>query len=154
MTPQAYTRPVNLYTLTVCLTILAVGALYGGYALLADVTGGILEIPQAWLAGTPFSDYLIPGLFLFVVFGIGSLVVMFALWARPNIGLFNGLTKLTHEHWAWAATFALGVILVLWIVIQYLLLQRFHPLQALMAGLGVVIVALDLLPEMRSYLKA
>jgi len=31
--------------------------------------GGGLDLPSEWLEGTPFSDYFIPGLILFIVVG-------------------------------------------------------------------------------------
>lgn len=144
-------RPVSLYVLTLCLVFLSLNALGGGYVLLADTTGGMMGLPQEWLQGTPFPTYFVPGLFLFVVFGLGTLLVLYALWARPNVALLQNLSRPLHEHWAWAAALALGVTLILWIVIQYALLQHFHPLQAIIALLGIAIAAIDLLPGLRRY---
>jgi hypothetical protein len=137
MTTQERSRPLSLYVLTLCLVFLAVGALYGGFMLLSDVSGGALQIPQEWLAGSIFPNYFVPGLFLFTVFGLGSLVVLFGLWVRPQ--------------WAWLATLLLGAALVIWIFVQYLSINHYHPLQIVMLLLGVFIVVLDLLPGMRRY---
>lgn len=50
----------------------ALGAVAGGIALLRGTfTQGI---PVAWLAGTPFSDYTVPGLVLAVVIGGGMIL--------------------------------------------------------------------------------
>ncbi len=50
----------------------ALGALAGGIALLRGVFAQ--GIPLAWLQGTPFSDYTIPGLALAIVIGGGMLL--------------------------------------------------------------------------------
>lgn len=144
-------RPLALYALTACLLFLGVGALYGGYHLITDATGGSLGMPLSYLAGSVFADYTVPGIFLFTVFGVGSLVALIVLWARPAVSWLNEVSRLTHEHWSWVLTLAIGATLILWIIIQYAVIRQFHPLQAIMAGLGVVIIGLDLLPSVRRY---
>lgn len=49
---------------------MGVGALYGGFSLINDAEGFGME--SAWLEHSPFEDYLVPGLFLFVVVGLGN----------------------------------------------------------------------------------
>jgi hypothetical protein len=51
--------------------VVGVGAVYGGYSLLSDAEG--LGAKQAWLEGSVFPDYTVPGLFLLVVIGGGML---------------------------------------------------------------------------------
>jgi hypothetical protein len=53
-------------------TFVALGAVAGGIALLRGVFAQ--GIPVAWLAGTPFNDYTIPGLLLAIVIGGGMLL--------------------------------------------------------------------------------
>jgi hypothetical protein len=48
-----------------------VGALFGGYGL-ADAED--LGVKDAWLEGTPFPGYRVPGLVLLVVIGGGMLI--------------------------------------------------------------------------------
>jgi len=50
----------------------ALSAVAGGIALLRGVFAQ--GIPVAWLAGTPFNDYTIPGLLLAIVIGGGMLL--------------------------------------------------------------------------------
>lgn len=50
----------------------ALGAIAGGIALLTGVFAQ--GIPVAWLQGTPFNDYTIPGLLLAIVIGGGMLL--------------------------------------------------------------------------------
>jgi len=51
--------------------IVGVGALFGGWGLLADAEG--LGAKQSWLDGSPFPNYIVPGLILLVVIGGGML---------------------------------------------------------------------------------
>ena len=52
--------------------ILGAAAVFGGYSLLSDADA--LGAKQEWLDGSLFPDYTIPGLFLLVVIGAGSLL--------------------------------------------------------------------------------
>lgn len=147
-------RPFSLYFLLLLLLVLSLNALYGGAALLADISGSPLGMSVSLLEGTIFPSFLIPGLFLFLVFGVGSALLLVALWLRPNIVFLDRLMAWTHEYWAWGATALLGVAVILWIVIQYLMIRMFHPLQIVIAAIGIAIFALDLLPAMRRYYQA
>lgn len=52
--------------------IVAVGAVYGGIALLRDPQG--LGAEPSWLRGSPIPDYTLPGLVLLAVIGVGMLL--------------------------------------------------------------------------------
>jgi hypothetical protein len=70
-----------------------VGALFGGYGLLADAEN--LGVKDAWLEGTPLPDYRVPGLVLLVVIGGGMLVtVLLAL---------RGSRLRRPRRWPWAS---------------------------------------------------
>jgi hypothetical protein len=65
---------------------LGIGAVFGGWSLLADAEGFGME--TSWLDGTPFPDYTIPGLTLLVVVGGGmlaaaALALLGSRWAGP-----------------------------------------------------------------------
>lgn len=151
MPAEKRSRPLTLYVLSLCILFSAINALGGGFVLLSDVSGGAMQLPLDWLKGSPFANYFIPGLFLFVVFGVGGLIVLYALWGRPDVPVLSGLSRLTHRHWAWTATLMLGLTLVLWILIQIVVIQQLHPLQFVMGTLGIVIALLDLLPDIRRF---
>ena len=55
-------RPAALVALIVVQLFQAVGALGGGAALVASPRGGIIKVPLRDLNGSPFSDFLIPGI--------------------------------------------------------------------------------------------
>jgi len=64
-------KPVRI-TLAVLEGFGALTAIAGGIALMM----GEIQFPLAWLQGTPFSDYTIPGLVLFLVVGGGMLLAV------------------------------------------------------------------------------
>ena len=79
-----------------------VGALYGGIALLADAEG--FGVEEAWLDGSPFPDYRVPGLFLLVAIGGGMLATAaVALRRSPHAQL---------------AALAMGALLAAWLAIE------------------------------------
>ena len=82
--------------------IVGLGAVYGGYSLLSDAEG--LGAKQAWLDGSVFPDYTVPGIVLLVVIGGGMLVAA-------------AVTLLAPRHSALAAG-TMAVLLIGWGVIE------------------------------------
>ena len=52
---------------------IGIGAVPAGIAMIVDPSGNKLGMSLEMLTNSPFSDFLIPGIFLLVVNGIGSL---------------------------------------------------------------------------------
>lgn len=128
-------HPLAGRVLMACLLLLGVGALGGGGQFLLDPSGGIAGLSTDALDGSPFADYLIPGLVLFVVLGVYPLVV---LW---------GLS--VHRRWAWLASLSVGAALIIWIGVQGAIVGFGHWLQVAYLLLGVLVVALATLPSVR-----
>jgi hypothetical protein len=118
--------------MTVALGILqafiGVGAVAGGLALVLDPSGEGLGMPLELLEETPFATFLIPGIILLVVNGLGSLAGAIASFAR--------------RRYAGHAAVALGAFLVAWILVQVYWFSGFHWLHWLYLGLGIVELAL------------
>jgi hypothetical protein len=143
--------PLALVALTFLLLFLSLGAFYGGSSMLLNPESA-LGMPASWLREhSPFTNYLIPGTILFALFGIGSLIVVIALWIRPDNDLLDRFTGWTHEHWSWGAAVGIGVAQMVWIIVQAFMMQRYHPLQPTLFIVGLLIATLPLLPEMRRY---
>jgi hypothetical protein len=102
------------------LAFTGIGAVYGGVGLI----DGSLGMPSEWLEGSPFQTWVIPGLALLIVVATPS------LWAL----LEEVLRTPTADRTAVIA----GALLVGWIAVQVLLLQRFHPLQPTMLAIGLL----------------
>ena len=113
------------------LLLLGIGALAGGIALVAKPDGSIMRMPLAYLENSPFSDYLIPGLILGGLFGIGSLAVaamgLFSLRAAPFLA------------------FVVGCGQMIWIAVQLTIIKELSFLHPTMFGVGLVIAAASIL---------
>ena len=107
---------------------IAVGAVAGGLGLVLDPSGESLGIPLDLLEGTPFATFLIPGIVLFAVNGLGSLTGAIASFAR--------------HRYAGHAAMALGAFLVAWILVQGYWFAGFHWLHWLYLCSGIVELAL------------
>ena len=152
MTTTLPTRPISLRWLLGCLAFLGVSAAFGGILLILDPAGTRLHMPLSILQFSPFHDFLVPGLILGVVFGIGSFATILALWFRPPWSFGTALTHFTGEHWSWSAAVAVGLGQVIWIVTQMLMVHGTDWLQFVYGGLGLLIILLTFQPGLRRYL--
>jgi hypothetical protein len=144
--------PLSFFLMLLLLALLGVGALGGGVFLIIDPTGAKMQWSLEALERSPFENYLIPGLLLLVVFGLGSFAVLLALIFRPAWSLAITLTRSTGEHWSWAAAFAIGLGQVIWIVAEVLMVNISSWLQPVCVTIGVLIMLLTLEPGLRRYL--
>jgi hypothetical protein len=117
----------------------AIGALWGGFGLIYDPSGAFMKMPLGFLELSPFNNYLIPGIILFVFNGLLSLVAaIFALIKHriyPHFVIFQ------------------GIVLVIWLTVQILMIQLFYAplhLPFYIVGLVLIIIGSFLLRE-RSY---
>lgn len=108
-----------------------IGAVYGGILLIADPEGWKLGIPTSVLKHSPFDDFLIPGIILFLVLGLGSLL-------SCALVILN-----TRRYPFWVIL--MGFILSVWISIQMLMLRDIHLLQILYAIIGLSLMILGIL---------
>jgi len=119
---------------------IGLGALGGGIPMVMDPSGGILGLPLDFLEGTIFPNYLIPGIFLLAVNGVGSII---------GAGL-----SFVRNRYAKEIAIVLGVILMAWIVIQVNTIRSFHWLQVLYFILGTVELGLGLYIRRRRFKAA
>ncbi len=145
-------RPATVVALVVVQIFQAIGALAGGAVIVASPKGGIIKMPMSDLKGSPFSDFLIPGIILFVVLGVGPLVVAWALLRRPRSAALEAVNPFRHEYWGWTLSGMIGVGLVIWIAVEMLIVPLSF-LQPFYAGVGLVIIALTLTPPVRAYYR-
>jgi hypothetical protein len=153
MKDNTMTRPITIWILFYLQALLGLGALWGGMALMLAPEGSIIEnlmqMPKNMLAGTPFSNYLIPGILLFTFVGIYPVAVAYSLWKRPLWKWPNLLNPFKPVHWSWAGSLAAGVILIIWITVQVILFRQMYFPHYLYIEWGTLIMLLTLLPKTR-----
>ncbi|MCX8032622.1 MAG: hypothetical protein N3B14_04400 [Thermoleophilia bacterium] len=118
------------WALMAMLAIQAAGAIAGGIGLIQDPVNNV-GMPLSLLEGSPFSDYLVPGLILLIVVGLPP--------ACALCGVARG------QRWGvWLAAVA-GAALVIWIITEVVLLGYLPGtgvgLQIAMGVLGLAIFA-------------
>jgi hypothetical protein len=106
------------------LAFLALNAFGGGYYAMSGADG----VPTAWLAGSLFHDYLVPGLVLFFVVGGAAGVAAVALLTGLRI--------------ARAAAALAGAIVLAWLVVQVSIIGYVSWLQPVTALGGVLVLLL------------
>lgn len=105
-----------------------ISALLPGALLICDPSGRPLQMPLSMLQYSPFKNFLIPGILLFVMIGVSSVTIAI-------------LTIRRFQRYARLVLFQ-GCILAGWIVIQVYLLRSFHVLHLIYGLIGLVLMAL------------
>ncbi|PKL24134.1 MAG: hypothetical protein CVV47_10240 [Spirochaetae bacterium HGW-Spirochaetae-3] len=103
--------------------LVGVGAMAGGLAAILDPTSP-LGMPADALVNAPFDTYLIPGLLLFGLIGLGNITVA-------------ALTPLKRR-WLGYASGAMGCVLMGWILVQCVMLEAVVALHVIFFCLGAV----------------
>jgi hypothetical protein len=125
-TSEKSAEKLRRYLLGSLLLLMAVNAFGGGYYALS----GAKDIPVEWLKESPFPDYFIPGLFLFLVIGGSALLAGIAVFKRHRL--------------ARRAALFCGVIVLLWILIQVMIIGYVSWMQPATAVAASMILLLTL----------
>lgn len=150
-------KPVAVMILIALEGVLAFLGFFSGVSFLLDPSGESHGMDTTTLEGTPVGDFTLVGLFFVIAYGILPIFAIFGLWKLPRWHWTDAINKWTGQNWAWSATVATGVILIVWIAVEVALIgspegfPRF--LQVMMALDGIVILALAMLPRVRAYAK-
>lgn len=130
---------------------LGVGALIGGGAMILSPDGSILHIPLNLLTNSPFTNYLIPGLILFLVLGIIPIITAFFLFTKRQIKFVEIICIYKHRHWSWNSSLYIGFILIIWITIEMYMVQGIAFIQVFYIFLGLFIQSITLLPSVMEH---
>lgn len=133
-------RPGTAIALTLLVLIQAIGGIPAGLGMVLDPIDNI-GMPLDTLQGSPFDDFLIPGLILMIVLGVLPLIVFFGLILRYR--------------WSWWLSLAVGGGLVIWIATEVALLGYLPgigvALQIIFGAIGIAILVLTLVRPTRRY---
>jgi hypothetical protein len=122
--PVAARRGWPPWTLAILDGLTGAAAVYGGAGLIRDGFG----MPDGWLAGTPLTGWVLPGVALLIGVAVPQLAaaVLIAAGVRPGL----------------AAGYLAGLLLVAWIAVELLILRRYFFLQPVIAGIGAAEILL------------
>jgi hypothetical protein len=112
-------RPVVVSVLVGVLGFLGVTALGGGIEMVLFPNGNEY-LPIDMMDGVPvLTTFLVPGLVLGGVFGLGSLVAAVGILRRPQVTWLRQVEQRTGRHWSWALAVGLGVGFAAWMLSEW-----------------------------------
>ncbi|PKL09407.1 MAG: hypothetical protein CVV51_03925 [Spirochaetae bacterium HGW-Spirochaetae-7] len=100
-----------------------IGAIVGGIAAIMDPVSP-LGMPASALTGTPFDSFIIPGVILFCVIGLGNLAA--------------AVTAFLGKWWMGYPSGTAAIALMIWIVIQCVMLDAVAGLHVIFFTIGAV----------------
>lgn len=110
---------------TLCFAV-GLSAVGGGIPLLIRPDGSLYGMPLSLLEHSPFVTFLIPGLLLVLVIGVGHMIAGTLVMRRtPGASVMAG---------------AAGGALLTWIVVEMVLLRSAHWLQLLYLAVALLII--------------
>jgi hypothetical protein len=110
----------------ILLIFLGISAMFGGGAFIIDPSGELIKMPVSHLEHSPFSNFLIPGLILFLFNGVSSIVI--AVLAIRKYPHYTELIILQ------------GIVQDVWIVIQLIMIQSVSFLHYLCFTVGMLLI--------------
>jgi hypothetical protein len=145
-------RPFTAWILIFLMLVLGIGGIVSGPMLFLAPDGHLMQWSPADLAGSPFINYLIPGIILFIFIGVFPFIVSLGLMMPGWKGL-NFLNPFKAHYWPWTASIAAGVILLIWIITETAMLGYISFLQPVMGAWGILILLLTTVPSIRKYYR-
>ena len=142
------------YILLILLAALGSGAIFGGCVLIISPLGKLFKMPLSILENSPFSNFLIPGIILFTVLGLAPLGVMIALINKPAYKFAERLNFCKDMYWGWTYCIYIAFALIIWIQAEMSFLNSVHWSHSLYMFLGMAIIFVALLPQVRISYKA
>lgn len=139
--------------LLILLAFLGIGALGGGSVFIISPSGNLFGMPLSLLEKSPFTDFFIPGVILFIVLGLIPCGLVVALLKRPVSALAERFNFFSDMHWAWTGSIYVAFALIVWIQIQMVFLQAVDWLHTLYMFLAIAILFVALLPTLRTLYK-
>ncbi|RCX20508.1 hypothetical protein DFP94_103239 [Fontibacillus phaseoli] len=131
--------------------VLGAGAVFGGGVLVIDPSGEMIGMPTDMMKVPIFPDFLIPGLILLIVLGIGPLAIMVSLLRRKEWALGEKLNLFRPMHWSWTFSLYTAFALIIWIMVQLYIIKETSVIHVIYMTLGLVIQIVTLLPSSRDY---
>ena len=108
---------------TILLIFLGISALFGGGAFIVDPSGSLIQMPLSHLEHSPFKNFLIPGLILFLFNGVSGIVI-----AILAIRKYRFYTELQ------------GIVQDVWIVVQLIMIRSVSFLHYICFTVGTLLI--------------
>lgn len=111
--------------LLILISFVALTALPSGLLLMYYPDGSAFGLSSNFLIATPFKSYFVPGLILALIVGGSSLMTLFLVMNQSPFSYRFALFS--------------GIVLVIWILAEFILFPYRHWLQGLYLGAGLLV---------------
>ena len=148
---QEHKRPIAVLLLYILQAFLGLGALGGGIVLIIDPSGDLIGMPLSMLEKGPFTNFLLPGILLFVVFGLLPMLVLYGLVQRPEWKFADRLNPFKELHHSWAFSLYIGFGQIIWIMVETYIMNAVGIVHVFYMSLGLFIQIVTLLPVVQRY---
>ena len=145
-------RPISSKVLMALLVFYGILGLISGALLMADPTGGGLGFTSDIVEKVPFHSFLPVGLFLFFIYGVGSLILTIGALTRREM-IFGKVSELAGYHWSWVGGMMLTLVLVIWLAVEGSLIGLDWPATYFTVLIGVGIFVMMILPSTWKYYR-
>lgn len=120
---------IDRLAIVVMTALIGLTAVIPGWTISTSGTVGGYKLPADWFSSyAPFSDFLVPGLILLVVIGLGGLLTAVLNIVSADLGPFAAL--------------AYGLVLIGWILGELVFMTQTMLLTWVILAAGLVLVAL------------
>ena len=138
----------------ILLGFLGLSAIGGGSALIISPSGKLLGgLPLSILDHSPFANFLIPGIILFLVLGIFPVIIIFSLMKKTTSPLAEKFNLFSDMHWAWSFSIYIAFALIIWIQVETIFIQGVGWLQTFYMLYAIPLIIIALLPQTRNVYK-
>jgi hypothetical protein len=135
------------------LIFLGFSAIGGGIYLIVSPSGELIGMTLSLLDKSPFSDFLIPGIILLTILGIAPLLIVIGLIKKPASNSAERINFFKDMHWTWSFAVYIAFALIIWIQIEVMFIRTYDSLQTFCSFLGLAILFVLLLPQVRNLYK-
>jgi hypothetical protein len=137
--------------LLLLLAFLGLSAIGGGGALIISPSGKLLGgLPLSILKRSPFNNFLVPGIILFIVLGLFPSLLVFALLKKPSSQLAERLNFFKDMHWSWSFSIYVAFALIIWIQVETIYVQGVGWLQTFYMFFSIPLIFVALLPKVKN----
>lgn len=146
------TLPRNV--LIALLLFLGISAMGGGAFLIISPSGKLIGgLPLSILEHSPFTDFLFPGIILFLVLGLAPCIISVALIKKPVNRFAEYFNLFKDMYWAWSFSTYIAFALIIWIQVETLFVQGVGWLQTFYMLYAIPLLIVALLPKVRIMYK-
>lgn len=149
-------RPAAVKALIGIQAFFALSGFASGFYLFLSPSGKAMGVSHL-LEDMPVGDFTLVGLFFIAFYGVLPSLAAYGLWTKKRWPWTDAINRWTGQLWAWTVSAAVGLTLFVWIAVEIYFLGFLTGsggvLQIAMTALGIVILALNMLPSVRQDMR-